>query len=227
MAASTSGPALRTADIAGIGGSGPRERPQALHRFLGDADHPILLATFLKRRQREYYAALLEVQIKLQWTPWIELFLECAVASCRHTVHLLRELGKISGRWQEHLRARRTRKHAVVWRLADLLLGQPVVTVGALVEHLQVSFPSAEEGGHSAEDISGCGHLEDCRQAALDILRARCPRRHADAHRGLTLPDGAAAPTRALVLDSSDHLAGAFSTPERDQDLIEHDVIEH
>jgi Fic family protein len=111
--------------------------------FLGDGDLPIHLATFLKRRQREYYAALLEVQIKLQWTQWIELFLECAVASCRHTVHLLRELGKISDRWQEYLRARRTRKHAVLWRLADLLLGQPVVTVGALVERLQVSFPTA------------------------------------------------------------------------------------
>jgi Fic family protein len=111
--------------------------------FLGDGDLPIHLATFLKRRQREYYDALLEVQINLQWTPWIELFLECTVASCRHTVHLLRELGKISERWQERLRARRTRKHAVVWHLANLLLGQPVVTVGALVERLQVAFPSA------------------------------------------------------------------------------------
>jgi Fic family protein len=111
--------------------------------FLGDGDLPIHLATFLKRRQREYYDALLEVQVKLQWTRWIELFLECMVASCRHTVHLLRELGRISERWQERLRGRRTRKHAVVWRLADLLLGQPVVTVGALVERLQVSFPSA------------------------------------------------------------------------------------
>jgi Fic family protein len=111
--------------------------------FLGDGDLPIHLATFLKRRQREYYNALLEVQIKLQWTQWIELFLECTVASCRHTVHLLRELGKISDRWQALLRGRRTRKHAVVWRLADVLLGQPVVTVSALVERLQVSFPSA------------------------------------------------------------------------------------
>jgi Fic family protein len=111
--------------------------------FLGDGDLPIHLATFLKRRQREYYDALLEVQIKLRWTPWIELFLECTVASCRHTVHLLRELGTIADRWRERLRTRRTRKHAVAWRVADLLLGQPVVTVNALVERLHVTFPSA------------------------------------------------------------------------------------
>ena len=111
--------------------------------FLGEGDLPIHLATFLKRRQREYYDALLEVQMKLRWSPWLELFLECTVASCRHTVHLLRELANIADRWRERLKARRTRKHAVVWRVADLLLGQPVVTVNALVERLHVTFQSA------------------------------------------------------------------------------------
>ncbi|HEY6482727.1 MAG TPA: Fic family protein [Steroidobacteraceae bacterium] len=111
--------------------------------FLGDGSLPIHVATFLKCRQREYYDALLEVQMRLRWSSWVELFLECMVASCRHTVHLLRELGTIADRWRERLKARRTRKHAVVWRLADLLLGQPVVTVNALVERLQVTFPSA------------------------------------------------------------------------------------
>jgi Fic family protein len=111
--------------------------------FLGDGELPIHLGTFLKRRQREYYDALLEVQTQLRWSSWIELFLECTVASCRHTVHLLRELGMIADRWRGRLRERRTRKHAVLWRLADLLLGQPVVTVSALVERLQVAYPTA------------------------------------------------------------------------------------
>lgn len=110
--------------------------------FLGNGDLPIHLATFLKRRQREYYDALLEVQMKLRWSAWAELFLECTVASCRHTVHLLRELGRIAEQWREQLQTRRTRKHAVVWRIAEVLLGQPVVTVNALVERLQVNFPS-------------------------------------------------------------------------------------
>jgi Fic family protein len=111
--------------------------------LLGDGGLPIHLATFLKRRQREYYDALLEVQMKLRWSPWLELFLECTVASCRHTMHLLRELRTVAERWQDRLKARRTRKHATVWRVADLLLGQPVVTVTSLVERLKVTFPSA------------------------------------------------------------------------------------
>ena len=111
--------------------------------FLGEGGLPIHLATFLKRRQREYYDALLEVQMRLRWSAWVDLFLECMVASCRHTVHLLRELGNIADRWRERLKERRIRRHATVWRLADLLLGQPVVTVNALVERLHVPFQSA------------------------------------------------------------------------------------
>ena len=111
--------------------------------LLADGGHPIHLATFLKCRQQEYYDALLDVQMKLRWSPWIELFLECTVASCRHTVHVLRELRALAERWQERLKSRGTRKHATVWRVTQLLLGQPVVTVTALVERLQVAFPSA------------------------------------------------------------------------------------
>ena len=111
--------------------------------FVSDGGHPIHLATFLKRRQREYYDALLEVQMQLRWSSWVELFLECTVAACRHTVLLLRELRIVAERWQERLTARRTRKHATAWRVAELLLGQPVVTVTSLVERLKVTFPSA------------------------------------------------------------------------------------
>jgi Fic family protein len=127
--------------------------------LLADGGHPIHLATFLKCRQREYYDALLDVQMKLRWSPWIELFLECTIASCRHTVHLLRELRTVAERWQERLKTRGTRKHATVWRVAHLLLGQPVVTVTSLVERLKVTFPSANAAVATLVD--------------LDILRAQ------------------------------------------------------
>ena len=121
--------------------------------FLGDGDLPIHLATFLKVRQREYYDALLQVQMKLRWPRWIELFLECIIASCRHTVHLLRELQAIGHRWHERLEARRTRKHATVWRVADLLLGQPVVTVNVVLDRLKVTFPSANAAVSTLVDM--------------------------------------------------------------------------
>lgn len=121
--------------------------------LLADGGHPIHLATFLKCRQREYYDALLDMQMKLRWSPWVELFLECTIASCRHTVHLLRELRTVAERWQERLKTRGTRKHATVWRVAHLLLGQPVVTVTSLVERLKVTFPSANAAVATLVDL--------------------------------------------------------------------------
>jgi Fic family protein len=111
--------------------------------LLGEGAQPLHLATFLKLRKHAYYDALLEVQMKLRWAAWIELFLECTIASCRHTVHLLRELQRIKERWHERLTARPTRKHATVWDLVDLILGQPMVTVNMLIERLKVTFPAA------------------------------------------------------------------------------------
>lgn len=137
--------------------------------FIADGEPPVHLATFLKLRQREYYDALLAVQMKLRWSDWVRLFLECTIASCRHTVHLLREVRIIADEWRERLKERRIRKHAAVWRLTELLLGQPVVTVNALVERLNVSFPAAN---------AAVAVLVD-----MDILRAQgTKRRHRAFH---------------------------------------------
>lgn len=104
---------------------------------------PIHLATFLKVRQQEYYDALLAVQLHLNWQPWMALFLETVIASCRHTVQLFDRLRDINVRWHDVLATNRKRKHATVWRLADLLLGQPVVTVNVVADRLGVTFPAA------------------------------------------------------------------------------------
>lgn len=104
---------------------------------------PIHMATFLKVRQQEYYDALLAVQLHLNWQPWITLFLETVIASCRHTVQLFDHLRDINVRWHDVLATNRKRKHATVWRLADLLLGQPVVTVNVVADRLGVTFPAA------------------------------------------------------------------------------------
>ncbi len=125
--------------------------------FLAEGEPPLHLASFLKVRQLEYYDALLEVQMHLQWAAWIQVFLECVIASCRHTVHLLSELSKLSDRWDQALTGRQMRKHATVWQLSKLLLGQPVITANAAAHKLKVSFPAAN---------TAIGVLVD-----LDILR--------------------------------------------------------
>jgi Fic family protein len=111
--------------------------------FKADGAPPIHLATFLKVRQQDYYDALWQVQVKLNWAPWMRLFLESVVASCRHTVQLFGVLRALQARWQNLLVEQGLRRHATIWRVTELLLGQPVVTVNVVAERLSVSFPAA------------------------------------------------------------------------------------
>jgi Fic family protein len=113
--------------------------------FQAAGQPPIHLATFLKVRQREYYDALLAVQMRLDWTPWLTLFLECVIASCRHTVQIFAALKALHLQWKNQLAGLRKRRHAAAWRLVDLLLGQPVITVNQVVRQLGVTFPAANQ----------------------------------------------------------------------------------
>lgn len=126
---------------------------------------PIHLATFLKARQQDYYDALWRAQTRLDWAPWMTLFLECVVASCRHTIQLFAEMSRLQARWCGLLAEKGKRRHATIWKVTDLLLGQPVVTVNAVAERLGVTFPAAND---AITDL-----------VALDILRpASTQRRH-------------------------------------------------
>lgn len=133
--------------------------------FKADGAPPIRLASFLKLRQQEYYDALLQVQTRLVWEPWIRLFLESVIASCRHTTRLFDHLQAIHQRWQNILAGQAKRRHATIWRVAELLLAQPVATVNSVADRLHVTFPAANDA--VAELVT------------LDILRpATQQRRH-------------------------------------------------
>lgn len=126
---------------------------------------PIHLATFLKVRQSEYYGALFAVQTKLNWEPWLRLFLECVIASCKHTMQLIGQVQSLQAQWQGKLAEAKKRKHAAAWKVIDLLLGRPVITVNEVVRKTGVTFPAANQ---AIADL-----------VELDILRpANTQRRH-------------------------------------------------
>jgi Fic family protein len=111
--------------------------------LLAEGEPPLHLATFLKLRQLDYYDALLAAQLRLEWAPWLTLFLECVIASCRHTLQLIGQLEALHREWTGLLEARRKRRHAAVWSLLDRLSGQPVLTVPEVARQLGISFPAA------------------------------------------------------------------------------------
>lgn len=125
--------------------------------FQAEGLPPIHLATFLKVRKREYYDALLSVQTRLDWEPWLMLFLECVIASCKQTIHLFDQMRDLRSRWQDQLSVRQVRKDATAWQLIELLLSQPVVTVNEVVKKTGVTFSTA--------------NLAIAQLTSLDILR--------------------------------------------------------
>ncbi len=111
--------------------------------FLQDGYPPLHLASALKARQAEYYAALLGVQMKLAWSPWLQLFANCVVEACQQTDRAIAALWALREHWRAqltHLRA-----DAAAHRAADYLLHQPVIRVSTLAEALAISFPAANK----------------------------------------------------------------------------------
>ncbi len=65
------------------------------------------------------------------------------------------------------------------------------------------------------------------RETLLHIRFRGCPRRHTDAHRPVSLPNGLTTPEGAALLNSPDHFASPFGITESDEDLVEDDVVEN
>ena len=105
---------------------------------------PLYLAGYLKAQQREYYDRLADVQLRGEWTPWLEFFLEgiaSAAATEQATAQAL--LGVRQG-WQE--RTSHMRADAAARRLLDVFLGAPVQTVASARQALSISPQAANTG---------------------------------------------------------------------------------
>lgn len=126
-----------------LDGNGRTGRMLIPFMLLAEAEPPLHLASFLKLRQQAYYDALWQVQVKQNWTPWMNLFLECVVASGRHTLRLMDELDRIEAGWGDTLRNARKRSHAAVWKIVRHLGTAPVLSVKETSRLTGVSFPAA------------------------------------------------------------------------------------
>src|SRR5690606_20326711 len=69
-------------------------------------------------------------------------------------------------------------------------------------------------------------HPQHRLETAFDVVVRRRPAAHADAHGGAPVPYGASAPAGALLLQRGDHAPRALGVAERDEHLLEHDVVQ-
>ena len=104
------------------------------------------LATFLKLRKQDYYDALLQVQMNLNWASWLKLFYECVVASCRHTVALIDKIERLQQDWIFKLDKAGVRADSSARKIANLLLGNPILSVNQAKTLCGVTYAAANNG---------------------------------------------------------------------------------
>ena len=123
--------------------------------LVADGYPPIYLAGFLKLNQREYYDGLLGVQTKGEWETWIAFLSNGIVASCAESAFIAKRMIEIRDGWQEKLS---TRRDSAARKLANLLIGYPVISVNDAKKLLDCSFPAAN---NAIDELVNIGALAE------------------------------------------------------------------
>jgi len=104
---------------------------------------PVYLAGFLKENQQEYYDKLGSVQLRGEWVPWVRFLAEGVQVAARETIQTAERLTALLEQWKTLVRTSNIRSDALPHRLPEYLIAHPVVTVRAIQEAFNTSFPTA------------------------------------------------------------------------------------
>jgi len=102
---------------------------------------PLYLSGSLLRAKPAYYAALASVQLRGDWSPWLQLLCRAVVESCNESIAIGQDLAALLQRWERQLAGYRT--HSATRRLPRFLLGHPVLSVLQAAAGLDISQPAA------------------------------------------------------------------------------------
>jgi Fic family protein len=104
---------------------------------------PVYLAGFFKENQQEYYDKLGAVQLRGEWVPWVRFLAEGVQVAARETIQTAERLTALLEQWKTLVRTSNIRSDALPHRLPEYLIAHPVVTVRAIQEAFNTSFPTA------------------------------------------------------------------------------------
>ncbi len=102
---------------------------------------PLLyLSAYFEQNRAQYYDLLLAVSQRGAWTEWLDYFFQGIAEQAGDAAARARALLSLQEQWHERLGEQRS---ANVLRLADLLLGQPVLTIPDVQQLLGVTYHTA------------------------------------------------------------------------------------
>ena len=105
---------------------------------------PLYLSGSLMRNRAGYYAALNDIQLRGNWTPWMEMVCRAIVESADDTLAIAEDLQLLVDEWEDLVQG--YRRDSVASRLPRLLVAHPVVSVKQVAQLLDVSIRSALTG---------------------------------------------------------------------------------
>lgn len=104
---------------------------------------PVYLAGYLKDNQREYYDSLAGVQLRDEWSAWVQFFACGVEEAVQESMRTALALEGILNRWKEQLARLGLRSHSVLLKFPELMIGTPVLTTHHASKALGISFPAA------------------------------------------------------------------------------------
>jgi Fic family protein len=104
---------------------------------------PVYLAGYLKDNQREYYDGLAGVQLRGEWSEWVQFFAYGVESAVQESMKTALDLEGILTRWKGQLTQLGLRSHSVLHKFPELMIGTPVLTAHHAKNALGISFPAA------------------------------------------------------------------------------------
>lgn len=104
---------------------------------------PVYLAGYLKDNQREYYDGLAGVQLRDEWSAWVQFFACGVEESVQESMRTALALEGILNSWKEQLAQLGLRSQSVLLKFPELMIGTPVLTAHHARNALGISFPAA------------------------------------------------------------------------------------
>lgn len=102
---------------------------------------PLYVAGELYNHRTEYFDALLDVQLRLNWGRWVKFFADCVTHSCEKAIFTAHLLLEKRSSWNEMTSS--IRSDSVVHKITDLLLSHPVLDAKMVSKLIKCSYPSA------------------------------------------------------------------------------------
>lgn len=103
---------------------------------------PLLyMSPWLERHKDRYIDLMYAVSQRGAWESWVAFFLTAMAESAAETIAVVERLQDLQRRWRERFQT--TRRSALLLRIIDLALEQPVRTVTGIAEALGVTYAGA------------------------------------------------------------------------------------